>query len=620
MPFASALILALIGGFMPRKSIGIIACLGTGLSALLGVITALEFFKLHTKAVDTTLYNWISTGGLNVDIALHLDGLSLVMMVVISFVAFLIHLYASQSMQDEEGYSRFMCYLNLFVGSMLVLILAKSLLLLYLGWEGVGVCSYLLIGFWYKEKKNGYAAQKAFIITRIGDTAMMVGLFIIYNLFNTLDIQNILQQAPSLLTNNSMAINAIAFLLIAGAIGKSAQIPLHTWLPDAMAGPIPVSALIHAATMVTAGVYLIARMNGIFVLVPAAMSAISIIGMVTLLVAGFSALVQKDLKRILAYSTMSQVGYMFVALGVGAWSGAIFHFMTHAFFKALLFLSAGIVIDAQNQEHDIFRMGGLRKKLPIAFWTFLIGASSLSALPFVTAGFYSKDAIIWSTYSSVNGSLWLSGAALLGSFVTGLYSFRALFVVFFGKQQMEVSKYPGILMILVVCVLAFLSLVGGFVQTPEVLFHVNIFENILRDVFPNMASTQQSALSAQKLLILISSFIVLFSIVIAYIYYKKRNIYAALVSSKACQGIHAFVFSGFGFDWLYKKTFVNLYVIIAKILHPEYIDKIFDGIAGITLLMNRGLSYTQTGKTRHYAMGIVIGTAVIAAFMIMAIR
>ena len=309
------------------------------------------------------------------------------MILVVTFVGFWIHLYSAEFMRHDEGYSRFFAYMNLFVASMLTLLLADNLLLLYLGWEGVGLCSYLLIGFWYRDPANGAAARKAFIVTRVGDTAMLLGLFLLFTSLGTLQIQDLMHRASEQWAVGSALAVAAALLLLGGAVGKSAQLPLQVWLPDAMAGPTPTSALIHAATMVTAGVYLIARTHVLFALAPAAQFAVAVVGAATLVLAGCSALTQHDIKRVLAYSTVSQIGYMFLALGVGAWSAAIFHFVTHAFFKALLFLAAGVIIEALHDEHSIFRMGGLRKELPVAFWTFLIGGCSLAGLPFITAGF-----------------------------------------------------------------------------------------------------------------------------------------------------------------------------------------------------------------------------------------
>ncbi len=364
LPFAGFLILALAGRRLSRATIALVGAGSVGMSALLTMIMAIEFIGSQDIAFTQTLWTWMKVGGFSASVSFSLDALSLVMIFVITFVGFLIHLYSAEFMQNDEGYSRFFAYMNLFVGSMLTLVLADNLLLLYLGWEGVGLCSYLLIGFWYKDPVNGAAARKAFIVTRIGDTFMAIGLFLLYTNLGTLHIQELMQRASAEWQIGSPLAMAAAALLLGGAVGKSAQLPLQTWLPDAMAGPTPVSALIHAATMVTAGVYLIARTHVLFLLAPPVQTAVAVIGAATLLLAGFSALTQKDIKRVLAYSTISQIGYMFLALGVGAWSAAMFHFMTHAFFKALLFLGAGVVILAQHEEHDMFKMGGLRKRLP----------------------------------------------------------------------------------------------------------------------------------------------------------------------------------------------------------------------------------------------------------------
>src|SRR5689334_12194212 len=386
------------------------------------------------------------------------------MVLVVCWVGFLIHLYSTEFMREEEGYSRFFAYMNLFVASMVTLVLADNLLLLYLGWEGVGLCSYLLIGFWYTDPANGRAARKAFIVTRVGDTSMVIGLFLIFQRLGTLNIQELMHCASLQWPVGAAVAIAAAALLLGGAVGKSAQLPLQTWLPDAMAGPTPTSALIHAATMVTAGVYLIARTHVLFELAPPVMFAVAVIGAATLLMAGFSALTQNDLKRVLAYSTVSQIGYMFLALGVGAWAAAIFHFMTHAFFKALLFLVAGVVIQAVQDEHDIFKMGGLRRDLPYAFWGFVIGGASLAGLPLITAGFYSKDLILWQAWSSDHGSraLWVAG--VVGVLLTSLYISRLIFIVFFGDKKLEVDHLPGWRIKLPVVVLSVLSVVGGFVN------------------------------------------------------------------------------------------------------------------------------------------------------------
>ena len=437
LPLAGFLILSIFGGKLSRTVNAFVGTGSVGLSAILTPIIGVAFLSSSPAGgvYKVNLWEWVNAGSLTANFAFRLDALSLVFIFVITFVGFLIHVYSVEFMKDDDGFSRFFAYMNLFVFSMLVLVLADNLLLLYLGWEGVGLCSYLLIGFWYKEPENGYAARKAFIITRVGDTAMIIGLFLLFIQLGSLNIESLMQQASLKWATGSPLAILTAALLLGGALGKSAQLPLQTWLPDAMAGPSPVSALIHAATMVTAGVYLIARTHVLFALAPAVQTAVAIIGALTLLLSGFSALAQHDLKRILAYSTISQIGYMFLALGLGAWSAAIFHFMIHAFFKALLFLAGGAVIILLHEEHDIFKMGGLRKKMPVIFWTFLIGSASLAALPLVTAGFYSKDQILWFAWSSGNGSPWLWIAGFVGAFLTSLYTFRMVFITFFGEDE-----------------------------------------------------------------------------------------------------------------------------------------------------------------------------------------
>src|ERR1700722_3545900 len=468
LPFTSALVLLLFSSRFSRKATAAVGVGSIGLSALITILVAINFFSDPPAGNSYTqvLWTWIHVAGFEPHIGLYLDALSLVMMLVVTFVAFLIHIYSAEFMIADEGYSRFFAYMNLFVASMITLLLGDNLLLLLLGWEGVGLCSYLLVGFWYRDPANGFAARKAFIVTLVGDTAMMLGLFLLFTQLGTLQIQELMQRASEHWHVGSPYAVAAALLLLGGAVGKSAQLPLQVWLPDAMAGPTPTSALLHAATMVTAGVYLIARTHVLFLLAPAAQFAVALVGAATLLLAGFSALTQHDIKRVLAYSTVSQIGYMFLALGVGAWQAAIFHFVTHAFFKALLFLCAGVVINAMDDEHSMFKMGGLRKELPVAFWTFLIGGCSLAGLPLITAGFFSKDLIIWQTWSAEGGSpgFWIAG--MIGALLTSLYTFRVVFRVFFGPLGKPVTKRPGYAMTVPLMVLAFLTLVGGYLKQP----------------------------------------------------------------------------------------------------------------------------------------------------------
>src|ERR1700757_1950716 len=503
LPLASALVLALFGARFSRRATAAVGVGSIGLSALITILVAASFFSAPPSGNSYTqvLWTWINVAGFQPQIGLYLDALSLVMVLVVTFVGFLIHIYSAEFMIEDEGFSRFFAYMNLFVASMITLLLANNLLLLYLGWEGVGLCSYLLIGFWYRDPANGRAARKAFILTRVGDTAMSIGLYLLFTQLGTLGIQDLMQRASAEWPSGSTYAVAAAFLLLGGAVGKSAQLPLQVWLPDAMAGPTPVSALLHAATMVTAGVYLIARTHVLFSLAPAAQFAVAVVGAGTLLLAGFSALTQHDIKRVLAYSTVSQIGYMFLALGVGAWQAAIFHFMTHAFFKALLFLGAGVIINALHDEHSIFRMGGLRKELPVTFWPFLIAGCSLAGLPFLTAGFFSKDLIIWDALSAERGDpgLWIAG--MVGALLTSLYTFRVIFRVFFGPLGTPVTKRPGYAMTVPLLVLAFLSIVGGYMKEPLLDFLSSVLPRTIEVPTASLTEIHSEAIAALLFLI-----------------------------------------------------------------------------------------------------------------------
>jgi NADH-quinone oxidoreductase subunit L len=609
LPFAGALVLILTGSKISRSMVPWIGAGSVGLSAVLTILVGIDFRSALETSFRQVLWNWMDVVGFKSDFAFHLDALSLVFLFVITFVGFLIHLYSAEFMVNDEGYARFFSFLNLFVGSMLILVLADNLMLLYLGWEGVGLCSYLLIGFWYKEEKNGDAARKAFIVTRVGDTAMAIGLFMLFSFFGTLNIQEILTQAPQRWIAGEQTAVIIALLLVGGAVGKSAQLPLQTWLPDAMAGPSPVSALIHAATMVTAGVYLIARMHVVFELAPLAQLCVGIIGALTLLLAGFSALTQFDLKRVLAYSTISQIGYMFLALGVGAWSAAIFHFMIHAFFKALLFLAAGAVIAALHHEHDMFRMGGLKNKLPVIYWTFLIGAGSLAALPFVTAGFYSKDQILWLAWAGEKGNMFFFLSALIGAFITAIYTFRMLFITFFGEMKTQPSHPPGKLITIPLIILAILSLAGGFIELPHTLGHVALFSDFLRPVLPEVI-VQPKTLSSEWIMQGIAAGLSLLGIYIAYYFYVLKPALATQIQV-AVSELHQFLFTGWGFDTVYNTLFVKPFVFLATINKDDVIDKGYAFIVSGTDFFHRMFAATQSGILRWYVMGLVVGAILI---------
>jgi NADH-quinone oxidoreductase subunit L len=611
LPLLGAFILIVTSGRLSKTLSAIIGCGSVGLAGLVTIVIGFDFLGDSSQVFRQVLWTWMSVDSFQPAIALHLDALSMNFIFVITFVGFLIHLYSVEYMNDDEGFSKFFAFLNLFVFSMLMLVLADSLVLMYLGWEGVGLCSYLLIGFWYKEEKNGYAARKAFIITRVGDTAMAIGLFMLFQTFGTLTIQEILTQAPQTFAVGDKTVVIIAFLLLGGAVGKSAQLPLQTWLPDAMAGPSPVSALIHAATMVTAGVYLIARTNVIFELAPLAQTWVGIVGAVTLLIAGFTALTQFDLKRVLAYSTISQIGYMFLALGVGAWTSGVFHFMIHAFFKALLFLAAGAVIHALHNEQDMFKMGGLKNKIPIVYWTFLIGSAALAAFPLITAGWYSKDQILWLSLASEKGNTWFFLAALTGAFVTSVYTFRMIFLTFFGEEKTHIHHHPGNLIHIPLIVLAVLSLIGGFIDVPHNLGHFQPYTHFLSPVLPAV-ELKEGIESYEWIVQLVAAVLGFAGIYIAYYFYMKRQDQRAELKQSMIV-LNRFWYSGWGFDTLYDTVFVKPFVRIATFNKQDFVDKFYHGIVSTTDFFHGIFARTQSGIMRWYIMGIVIGAIFILA-------
>ena len=614
-PLAGFLFLGLFGGNVSRRTVAMVGCGSVGVSAMAALWMAFVFLTAPPEGsvVRVTLWRWMEVAGFEPGLGLHVDALSLLMVLVITGVGFLIHLYSTEYMAHDDGYGRFFAYLNLFVGFMLILVLADNLAMLLLGWEGVGLCSYLLIGFWYRVPAHGQAARKAFIVTRLGDTAFIVGLLLLFHQLGTLDIQEMLRRAPQEWETGAGLPVAVAALLLGGALGKSAQVPLQTWLPDAMAGPTPVSALIHAATMVTAGVYLIARMHGLFELAPQVMGWVSVIGAVTLLVAGCSALVQRDIKRVLAYSTMSQIGYMFLALGVGAWTAAMFHFMTHAFFKALLFLAAGALIHAIRNEQDLFKMGGLRTTLPLVFWTFLVGAASLVALPWITAGFYSKELILDAVWHSSRGGAWLWAAGVLGALITALYTTRMVWLAFLGGRGTQVDHQPGGRIQWVLIALALLAVVGGLVEPHGGLEHQGPFARFLA---PVLAASEAVALEAGGgwLIPWIPVIASLSGIAGAWLLYARFPHWTeAMVKSRVGHAIHQFWLEGWGFDRVYDALIRRPCVWLAEVDPWDIVDSFYTALGRGVAWAHRVACRTQTGSLRRYAAGIAAGLAVILA-------
>ncbi len=596
IPLLGFLILVLVGERLSKPLIPWVGVGSVAISALLAALIGFEYLNGAMQPYRLVLGSWIAVDDLSVPFGFYLDALSMTMLFVVTGVGFLIHLYSAGFMESDPGYARFFAYMNLFVSAMLVLVLADNLTLLYLGWEGVGLGSYLLIGFWYEDTNNGYAARKAFVMTRIGDTAMALGLFLLFTQLHTLDIQSLMLRAAEQWPPGTVLPIVSAALLLGGAVGKSAQLPLQTWLPDAMAGPTPVSALIHAATMVTAGVYLIARTHALFILAPTVQFAVAVIGASTLLIAGCSALAQTDIKRILAYSTISQIGYMFLALGVGAWSAAIFHLLTHAFFKALLFLAAGAVISCFHHEHNIFKMGGLRKTMPLAFWSFMIGSAALAALPF-TSGYYSKHEILLTAFEA-SPTLWAAGC--LGALITGIYSFRLIFVVFFGLQSQAVEKRPGWQMSVPLLLLAGLALFGGMLQVP------------LDSVFPVLFDQEND--HTFNIVSAITVAAPILGLLIAVLFYLTGTLsIERLTNYGLARTMRQFFLSGWGMDALYDSLLVQPFITIAKLNKTDAVDGLYAGVAWLSRELHRMASASQTGRVRWYAASMSIGTVVIIA-------
>jgi len=610
-PLISFLMLIGYGRRLSWLSASTISLVAMALSALSSLYILFVLPQVPEGVISTSLWQWFSLSTQDgaervVNFGFYVDSLSAVMISVVSGIGFLIHIFAAAYMKTDENFARFMAYMNLFIVAMLILVLADNLVLLYLGWEGVGLCSFLLIGFWYQDRSNVLAARKAFLVTRIGDTSMAIGLFLLFKSLGELTIADV-----SLAAQNSWSIgneNAfwIALLLLGGAVGKSAQLPLQTWLPDAMAGPTPVSALIHAATMVTAGVYLIARMNGIFLLAPEVMFYVSCIGGATLLLAGFAALAQTDIKRVLAYSTMSQIGYMMLALGAGAWSAGVFHLMTHAFFKALLFLSAGSIILALHHQQDIFKMGGVFKRYPVESVLFTIGLVCLVALP-GTSGFFSKEAIIaelWSSETAGKG-LWL--VAILGALITSIYSCRLFFLVFLGKEREQVSHSSGKtnMQNFPLVILAILSLIGGLITVD------------ISNILSNAIGSELNALNEPNWLHPVAIATPFIGIVFSWFYFRShRENNGEPIQSSNGEVNQQFSFklfckNGLGFDTLYDLLLVKPYCFMARLNKKDVVDQLIMLCAKYTQMWHEILSSSQNGQVRWYAASIGLGVIIL---------
>lgn len=598
---------------LPEIVAAIIGVGAVGLSALCALLAGINFLNSGKTAQVDHVWTWFNVGGFAPGISLHLDGLSLLMLGMVTGVGFLIHIFASWYMRGEHDFARFFSYFNLFVASMLLLVLGDNLALLFLGWEGVGLCSYLLIGYYYENPKNGEAAIKAFTVTRIGDVFLLIALFLIFQQFGTLNIAEVVAAAPTVLAQSSSIAIWTALMLFLGAAGKSAQIPLQTWLADAMAGPTPVSALIHAATMVTAGVYLCCRMFTVLEQAPEVMLFISITGAVTLLVAGFAALVQTDIKRILAYSTMSQLGYMFMAVGAEAYQAGLFHMLTHAFFKALLFLSSGAVILAYHHEQNIFKMGGLFKHNKFLFACFAIGGGALAAIPFITVGFFSKDAIL--------GAVWVKGQAVAlydclywtgvaGAFLTSIYTFRLIWIVFFGKENTPYHEIKGVTYWGPLAILAVLStFVGAALKAP-----VEGILNAARiPAFEIPAALVHGMHTAEHTAVGIALAGLVVGIILFAFAYKAVQGFAR---TSLGAGLANICRNALGFDALYDIVFVKPYLLFAKIIGRDPIDGVWLVLPAIVRGGHSFTSSRQTGSLREYASSMAFGIVVVIMILI----
>ncbi|MGP5648304.1 NADH-quinone oxidoreductase subunit L [Psychrobacter celer] len=613
-PLIGFLILAFMRDKLTEQVARIVGVGSMLLSALCTLVVSYTFLTSHPAGtvIEMPLWTWFQVGDFAPSFGLSFDGLALTMTGVITGIGFLIHMFAAWYMKGDTGFARFFSYMNLFVASMLLLVLADNLFLLYLGWEGVGICSYLLIGYYYHDRANGRAAMKAFTVTRVGDVFLAFGLFLLFREFGTLHIQEIITRAPEVFDLNNPIMMLTTMMLVGGAMGKSAQLPLHTWLADAMAGPTPVSALIHAATMVTAGVYLIARLHPLFELTPGVLLYwVGGVGALTLVVAGFCALAQTDIKRILAYSTMSQIGYMFLALGVGAWQGAIFHLMTHAFFKALLFLASGAVILAVHHEQDIFKMGGLRKKIPLVFWCYIVGGGALAAIPWVTVGFYSKEAILWETYAT--GHLVLFYMGVFGAFLTAIYTFRMIWIVFFGEEKTHAHKLSGVSYWLPLTVLLVLSTAVGAWITPPL-------QGVLPQSVGHLLEVAGQA-DAKHTAEYIAMGAMLAGLVLAALLYvvNKGRLLTSFKRSRVGGALYHWCYHGLGFDALYDLLFVKPFLFIGRLLKADPIDKTWYVLPKLASAGNKVLSATQTGSLRGYAASFGLGVAVLLVLVMITV-
>jgi NADH-quinone oxidoreductase subunit L len=618
-PFIGFLINGLLGKSLPKGVVGTIGSLAVGLSFLVTVSIFWQYLNLPLEArpVEKTVFTWISSGPFKAEAAFLVDPLSLIMMLVVSGVSTLIHIYSISYMYDEEGFYRYFSYLNLFVFAMLILVSANNFLLMFVGWEGVGLCSYLLIGYWYEKQSASDAAKKAFVVNRIGDFGFLLGIFLIFWTFNTINFREVFALAAKYPVGTGV-ITVITLCLFVGATGKSAQLPLYTWLPDAMEGPTPVSALIHAATMVTAGVYMVARCSTLYVLAPVSLMVVAAVGALTAIFAATIGMAQYDIKRVLAYSTVSQLGYMFLACGVGAFTSGIFHLMTHAFFKALLFLGSGSVIHGLHGEQDMRHMGHLKKYMPITYWTFLLATLAIAGI-FPFAGFFSKDEILF--HSLVSGHYVFWGIATVAAFITAFYMFRAVFLTFLGKSRVDPQVHPHEsppLITVPLMALAALSVVGGFIGFP-IIKGANKFKEFLAPSITPMVHEVHASATFEITMMIFSMAVAAAGIYTAYKFYLKRPELPTVVTEKIPL-VYNLVFNKYYVDEIYDATVVEPIKQGSDFLWRGVDEKVVDGAvngsASTVAWLSSHLRKLETGFVQNYALAILIGVVLIAGYLI----
>ncbi len=652
LPFLGFLANASLGRRLRKPAAGALACGAMIASFLVSVAAVWRLVGMEpdARAIPERVFTWFSSGDFSVAFTLRLDPLSAVMILIVTGIGSLIHIYSTAYMHEESGseYARYFSYLNLFAAFMLVLVLGSNFLVMFVGWEGVGLCSYLLIGFWYQKKSASDAGKKAFIVNRIGDFGFVLGVLLAFVRFGTLDFQEIARSAATLGPETAFGtVSLMTLLLFVGATGKSAQIPLFVWLPDAMEGPTPVSALIHAATMVTAGVYMIGRNAALFSHAPLTLTMVAVIGAATALTAGTIGLVQNDIKRVLAYSTVSQLGYMFLAMGVGAYASGIFHLYTHAFFKALLFLGSGAVIHALAGEQDLRRMGGLKDVLPVTYSTFLIGALAIAGVPLLS-GFFSKDEILFHTFASGHTLLWVVG--LLTSLLTAIYMFRLVFLAFHGPRAAHLAPgsshpapgtqhlapgtqhlapstgHPGTRlhdapppMALALIVLAIGSVVAGYVGRPPVLGGSDWFARFLEPSFAGIAAVEVAeSTQLEGTLMAVSTVVALTGIVIAAFLFLRNKKIADAVAARF-DGLYRLLTHKYYVDEIYDATIVQPIRILSedglwKIVDVRAIDGSVNLVGDIVTGSSEGLRHIQTGSVRAYAASLFLGVVLILGY------